>query len=56
MKNYDDDNDGDATVSNTTSSCNIPQPTPRMMLKLNICDTNVAFLYEPESQVTIITL
>ena len=34
---------------------NIPQPTTRMMLKLNKCDTDVNFLYDPESYVTIMT-
>ena len=55
MKN-DDNDDGGATASNTTPTWSIPQPTPHMILKLNICNTNVAFLYKAESQVTIIPL
>ena len=43
------------TYSHTTLSCTILQPTPRMMLKLSICDTDVNFLYDPGTHVIIIT-
>ena len=30
----------------STATCNILQPTPHMMLKLNICDTDITFHYD----------
>ena len=51
----DNNNDEGAAVSDSTPSCNILQPKPGMILKLNITDANVNFLYNPEFQVTITT-
>lgn len=51
----DNNNDEGAAASDTAPSCNILQPKPGMMLKLNTTDTDVNFLYNPEFQVNIAT-
>ena len=47
---------GDTSSSESKGSLQgVVTPTPRLVMKLKICDTDVDFLYDPGSQVTIMT-
>ena len=49
------DKAGNTSSSEFNESGDIIKPTPRIVMKLNICDTEIDFLYDPGSQVTIMT-
>ena len=49
------DRAGNTSSSEFNESGDIIKPTPRIVMKSNICDTEVDFLYDPGSQVTIMT-